>query len=87
QSSCYENVKETNFAAILSNPPIRAGKKVVHEILEKSLDHLADQGELWIVIQKKQGAPSALAKLESLFNEVEVVEKKKGYYIICAKKC
>ncbi|MEH7147039.1 16S rRNA methyltransferase, partial [Priestia megaterium] len=35
----------------------------------------------------KQGAPSALAKLESLFNEVEVVEKKKGYYIICAKKC
>jgi len=87
QSSCYENVKETNFAAILSNPPIRAGKKVVHEILEKSLDHLADQGELWIVIQKKQGAPSALAKLESLFNEVEVVDKKKGYYIICAKKC
>jgi 16S rRNA (guanine1207-N2)-methyltransferase len=42
---------------------------------------------LWIVIQKKQGAPSAIDKLEEMFREVEVVEKKKGYYIIKAKKC
>lgn len=71
----------------LRNPPIRAGKKIVHEILEGAYSHLVEQGELWVVIQKKQGAPSALMKLESLFEEVEVVEKKKGYYIIRAKKC
>ena len=41
---------------------------------------------LWIVIQKKQGAPSAIKKLEELFDEVEVVDKKKGYYIIKSKK-
>ena len=34
QSSVYENV-DGMYAAILSNPPIRAGKDVVHEILEK----------------------------------------------------
>ena len=46
--------------AILSNPPIRAGKDIVHEILEKAVEYLVPDGELWIVIQKKQGAPSAL---------------------------
>jgi len=85
-SNIYEKVTSTDYAAILSNPPIRAGKKVVHEILEKAFEHLAAGGELWIVIQKKQGAPSAMEKLESLFEEVEVVLKKKGYYIIKSKK-
>lgn len=85
-SNIYENVTATDYAAILSNPPIRAGKKVVHEILEKAWAHLASKGELWIVIQKKQGAPSAIEKLESLFEEVEVVTKKKGYSIIKSKK-
>ncbi|MCA1321920.1 class I SAM-dependent methyltransferase [Bacillus tianshenii] len=85
-SDIYEKVTSTEYAAILSNPPIRAGKKVVHEILEKSFEHLAVGGELWIVIQKKQGAPSAMEKLESLFEEVDVVVKKKGYYIIRSKK-
>ena len=43
-------------------------------------------GELWVVIQKKQGAPSTVAHLEEKFAEVEIVEKKKGYWIIKAKK-
>ncbi|QEY89535.1 Ribosomal RNA small subunit methyltransferase C [Bacillus amyloliquefaciens] len=41
---------------------------------------------MWIVIQKKQGGPSAIEKLKELFDEVSVVQKKKGYYIIKAKK-
>ncbi|MFX3624279.1 MAG: class I SAM-dependent methyltransferase [Ectobacillus sp.] len=85
QSNVYENVSGP-YAAILSNPPIRAGKQVVHEILERANEYLAPEGELWIVIQKKQGAPSALAKLEEVYPFVEVVEKKKGYYIIKSKK-
>ncbi|MDR4145151.1 class I SAM-dependent methyltransferase, partial [Bacillus paranthracis] len=79
-------VKGKKFASILTNPPIRAGKKVVHDILEQSYDCLVPNGELWVVIQKKQGAPSAIAKLEEFFKEVNVVEKKKGYFIIQAKK-
>ncbi|MFP3719616.1 class I SAM-dependent methyltransferase [Niallia circulans] len=79
-------VKGKKFASILTNPPIRAGKKVVHDIFEQSYDCLLPNGELWVVIQKKQGAPSAIAKLEEFFKEVNVVEKKKGYFIIQAKK-
>ncbi|UGB31114.1 class I SAM-dependent methyltransferase [Metabacillus sp. B2-18] len=87
QSNQFENISEDRkYAAVLTNPPIRAGKQVVHSIFEKSFEHLEHEGELWIVIQKKQGAPSAMDKLNEMFNEVEVVEKKKGYYIIKAKK-
>ncbi|MEH7480660.1 class I SAM-dependent methyltransferase [Neobacillus drentensis] len=80
------NVKENTFAAILTNPPIRAGKKTVHDIFEQSFEHLTSQGELWVVIQKKQGAPSAIEKLNNLFNHVETIDKSKGYFVIKAQK-
>jgi len=86
ESDRLENVEETHFSAILTNPPIRAGKKTVHDIFEQSHHHLVSGGELWVVIQKKQGAPSALEKLKELFSEVETVEKSKGYFIIKAIK-
>jgi 16S rRNA (guanine1207-N2)-methyltransferase len=74
------------FDVILTNPPIRAGKAVVHGIFEQAYEHLNEGGTLWIVIQKKQGAPSAAAKLEELFGSVEEVGKDKGYRIIKAYK-
>jgi 16S rRNA (guanine1207-N2)-methyltransferase len=86
QSDRYQNVKEKRFAAILTNPPIRAGKDTVHSILSESYDYLADKGELWVVIQKKQGAPSAMDKMEELFSNVEIAARKKGYYILRSVK-
>ncbi|TFD98474.1 class I SAM-dependent methyltransferase [Jeotgalibacillus salarius] len=86
ESDCLDQVEEQSFAGILTNPPIRAGKKTVHRILEQSAGKLVSGGELWVVIQKKQGAPSAKAKLEEMFSSVEVADKKKGYFIFRAKK-
>ncbi|MFS0562410.1 class I SAM-dependent methyltransferase [Terribacillus sp. 179-K 1B1 HS] len=77
---------DRKFAAIATNPPIRAGKKVVHQLFEESYQALLPQGELWVVIQKKQGAPSAQEKLNQLFGSCEIVKKDKGYYILLAKK-
>ncbi|MFC0190580.1 class I SAM-dependent methyltransferase [Fictibacillus aquaticus] len=85
KSSLLDQV-ESNLACVISNPPIRAGKQVVHSLFEQAYEKLKPGGELWIVIQKKQGAPSALEKIDSLFGNSEVVEKKKGYYIIMAQK-
>ena len=85
QSNIYERV-EGSFDHVISNPPIRAGKKVVHEIIEKSKDHLMEGGDLTIVIQKKQGAPSAKQKMEDTFENCEVVKKDKGYYILRSVK-
>ncbi|WLR50952.1 class I SAM-dependent methyltransferase [Bacillus tianshenii] len=85
-SDVFSEMQGRKFAAILTNPPIRAGKQVVHQIFEEAFGYLEEQGELWVVIQKKQGAPSALEKLEKIYSEVEVLKKKKGYYIIRAIK-
>ncbi|WP_409305876.1 class I SAM-dependent methyltransferase [Peribacillus sp. SCS-155] len=86
ESDTLANVTGANFAAILTNPPIRAGKKVVQDIMEQSFKKLRSRGTLWVVIQKKQGAPSAISKLEELFGNVETVAKKKGYFILVSKK-
>lgn len=86
QSDLFHGLTGRSFTHILSNPPIRAGKKVVHGLFEQAVMHLLQGGELWIVIQKKQGAPSAIRKLEELFAEVQVVNKDKGYHIVRAKK-
>lgn len=86
ESNCLDSVTKNDFIAILTNPPIRAGKKIVHAILEDSINHLQAGGELWVVIQKKQGAPSAIELLKGIFAEVEVVDKEKGYFIIKATK-
>lgn len=86
QSDLYEAVKDQRFDCIISNPPIRAGKVIVHRVFEEGYDLLNAGGSMWIVIQKKQGAPSALAKLEQLFAEVEEVTKDKGYRIFKATK-
>lgn len=85
QSNIYEQVKG-KFDHVISNPPIRAGKQVVHEIIEKSKDFLEIGGDLTIVIQKKQGAPSAKSKMEDVFGNCEIVKKDKGYYILRSVK-
>ncbi|HAF0292640.1 TPA: methyltransferase, partial [Salmonella enterica subsp. enterica serovar Typhimurium var. 5-] len=54
---------------------------------EQSFQHLAQGGELWVVIQKKQGAPSAMDKMKELFGEAEVAAKSKGYFILKSVKC
>ena len=85
QSNIYEQIKG-KFDHVISNPPIRAGKQVVHEIIEKSKDFLGTDGDLTIVIQKKQGAPSAKSKMEDVFGNCEIVKKDKGYYILRSVK-
>lgn len=85
QSNIYEQV-EGHFDHVISNPPIRAGKQVVHEIIEKSKDFLETDGDLTIVIQKKQGAPSAKSKMEDVFGNCEILKKDKGYYILRSVK-
>ena len=85
-SSAFENIKD-NYDIIMTNPPIRAGKDVVFSFYDGSYEHLNKDGRLYVVIQKKQGAPSTKAKLESLFGNCETVNKESGYFIFrCIKE-
>jgi len=83
ESNIYENI-DKKYDYIISNPPIRVGKKILYKILFEAKKHLKDSGELWIVINKDQGAKSVAKDLEKEYI-VTIVEKNKGFYIICAR--
>ena len=85
-SNALSDVSDAGFTAILTNPPIRAGKQTVFDFYDGAFEKLQTGGELWVVIQKKQGAPSTTNRLEELFGNVEMIAKKKGYYILRAIK-
>ena len=82
QSDCFSEVPKIKFSQIITNPPIRAGKKVYYEIYKNSIKYLENNGELWVVIQKKQGAETSKDELESIFGNCTVIAKKKGYFIL-----
>ena len=85
-SDLYEKLEGMEFSSIITNPPIRAGKQVVYSIYDGAYTHLVVGGELWVVIQKKQGEESSKKYIEELFKNIEVVKRDKGYYILKAIK-
>ena len=86
ESDVYSNVSDVDYTDIVTNPPIRAGKKVIYKIFEEAYDHLDDEGTLWIVIRKNHGAQSAKNFIESKFGNCEIIHKDKGYYILKSVK-
>lgn len=85
ESDAYQNVCGS-YDLIVTNPPIRAGKKVVSQILSGSFEHLNEQGRLVVVIQKKQGAPSAKKLMMETFGNCDILKRDKGYYILQSVK-
>ena len=84
-SDGFERV-EGEFDAVMTNPPIRAGKAVIYRMFEDAKAHLAEGGRLFLVIRKQQGAPSALKFLKELYAEAETIERDGGYWVIACKK-
>lgn len=85
QSDGLDSIEGT-YDMIVTNPPIRAGKSVYYRWFTDSIDYLNAGGSLYCVIQKKQGAPSAVKHLEGIYGNCEIIAKDKGYYILeCVK--
>lgn len=85
ESNIYENISD-NYDVIITNPPIRAGKNVYMTILKDSYKHLNSNGELWFVMSKDQGAKSTIEVMKNVYDEVNVINKSKGFFVILCKK-
>jgi len=84
-SDGFNDIKD-DFSMIISNPPIRAGKTLLFELLKESANHLENEGQLIFVIQKSLGALSALRFCEEIYTKVDIINKKSGYMVIrCIK--
>jgi len=82
ESNIYDKV-DKKYDYIISNPPIRVGKEILYKILFDAKKHLVKGGQLWIVINKDQGAKSVLKDLQNEY-DAQLITKNKGFYIICS---
>lgn len=81
KSDGFESI-EGAFDLIVTNPPVRAGKKAYYPWFDLAKDYLNDGGQFICVLQKKQGAPSAKAKLTESFGNCEMIARDAGYHIL-----
>ena len=82
-SDTYENVKN-KYDLIITNPPIRAGKRVLLDILRGAINYLNEDGECWFVMRVDHGVKTMIKNLEDIYN-CEVVDKSKGFYVVSLK--
>jgi 16S rRNA (guanine1207-N2)-methyltransferase len=82
EGALYAPVEGLSFDHIASNPPIRAGKAVVHGIVEGAPLHLIEGGSLWLVARTAQGAPSLMRKMEDVFGNAEIVARGGGFRVL-----
>lgn len=81
-SNIYSNITD-KYDYIITNPPIRVGKKILYEILFMAREHLTNNGEMWLVVSKDQGAKTLLRDLNEKY-DAKLITKNKGFYIIRA---
>ena len=80
ESNVYEKIN-SKYSAIITNPPIRAGKKIVYDIVMNAKNYLEENGKLFLVIRKEQGAKSLIIDLKKHYN-ISILNKKKGFFIV-----
>lgn len=73
----------TAYDLIWSNPPIRVGKAVLHEMLRTWLPRLAPGGQAWLVVQKNLGSDSLARWIEAELDlPTERVTSSKGFRVL-----
>ena len=84
ESNIYSNITK-KYDYIITNPPIRVGKKILYEILIGAKEYLKEKGHLIFVINKDQGAKSTMKDMEKYY-KVNLINKNKGFFIIDCEK-
>lgn len=82
ESDLYSSITK-KYDFIITNPPIRVGKDILYKLLFDAKNHLNKNGQLWLVVNKDQGAKSLFKDLSKEY-ETTVVCKNKGFFVIRA---
>ena len=80
-TSGFEGIDKT-YAVVVTNPPIRAGKKVIYSFFHDAYNHLEIGGELWFVMRRNHGVESAIKEIDSIYGNHEVIKRKNGFWIV-----
>lgn len=86
QGFLYEPVEGMRFDAILSNPPLSAGLRIVKHIILGAGKLLDEDGLFQLVVRSKIGGRQCAKELEAAYGNVEVLARKSGYRVLLSKK-
>ena len=81
ESDGFNSITAT-YDNIITNPPIKTGKTLLFSLMDGAYQHLNANGQLVLVIRKDHGMESLKKHLVELFNNCEIIERNKGYYIL-----
>lgn len=77
---------DLRFDAVVTNPPIRAGKATVLRLFREAFERLKVGGSLWFVARTQHGAKTLQRLVEEMFGNAECVDIHGGYRVIVATK-
>ena len=86
ESDGMAELAEKTFDAVVTNPPIRAGKQVIYRMFADAAARLKPGGALYLVIRKQQGAESCMKYLQTIYGSVEKLDKSGGFWVLKAMK-
>ncbi len=78
----YEPVRGETFDAIVTNPPVREGMRALERIVREAPTVLNENGSLWMVVRRKQGADRVLELLKDTFERTRVAARGSGYRVL-----
>jgi len=77
------------FRTIRSNPPIRVGKNVLHDMLEQWIPRLDEHSDAWMVVQRNLGADSLQRWIAATFTPGYSVHRAatgRGYRVLKVRR-
>ena len=86
ESDGMAGLMDRKFDAVITNPPIRAGKQVIYQMFADAAKSLKPGGALYLVIRKQQGAESCMKYLQTIYGSVEKLDKSGGFWVLKAMK-
>jgi 16S rRNA (guanine1207-N2)-methyltransferase len=84
ESDGMEAFRGKAFDAVVTNPPIRAGKQVIYRMFADAAEALKPDGALYLVIRKQQGAESCIRYLQTIYASVEKLDRSGGFWVLKA---
>ena len=77
--------EDVSFDLIVSNPPIRIGKKLLHPLLSTWLDRMSPEGRAELVVHKHLGSDSLARWLNEQGWPTERLISRNGYRVLVAR--
>jgi len=81
QGNLFKPWEDDYFDVIVSNPPIVAGKEVLHELIDESYYHLNENGKMYLVAYHNKGGKGLENYMEQIFGKVKELEKSGGFRV------